>query len=186
MINLAHIKHNRTFYGLIAGNVLLLGLIGLFVIRPVVGLLVTHTREIGQVRGEVTAAQKKTEELRKLKDSYTFYEQTYAPILQGLPKEKDIAGFQTELDELSRQTGAVLDTFDVPQGQGGQPQNVGGFQAMPITINLTGTYATILDFTNRLETMSRITRVAGLDLRVENAGTGAMNATLQIQTLFLP
>ena len=186
-LKFAPAQHNRTFYGLLAGNVIVLALLGFFAIRPVAGLLVKHTTEIGQVRGEVSSIQKKTDELRKLKGSIDTYEQTYAPLLDGLPKTKNVAAFQTELDELAKLTGSQLLTFDAAPKTSGTTTatSVGGFQAVPANVTLGGTYASVQDFIRRVETMNRFTRVASLDLKA-SPDTGALRATIQLQTLYQP
>ena len=183
---------NRKFYALVAGNLVALAAIGVLVLRPILGMLVSHTTEITTVRGQTAAIERKSNELRKLKDIYPQFEQTYAPAIQAVPKTRDIAGYQTELEELARLTSITLLTVDTSGGGAGgsapkassQTVQVGGFPAVTVQVIMTGTFATTLDFINRLETMNRFTRVTAMDLTASDT-SGAVKATLELQTLYL-
>lgn len=187
-----HIKKSQTFYILLAGNLVILTMIGLFVLRPVFGLLMKQTTEITQTRADTLTLQQKTDKLRTLKENYPLYEATYAPIVQNLPRTKDTAGYQTELEDLAKLTSNQLllvdtsgkNTQAAQQGQAA-PTTAGGFPTIPVKVDLTGTFASLLDFVNRLETMDRFTRVTSMDVKSSD-GTGAVKATLELQTLYFP
>lgn len=184
---------SRKFYALLGGNVLVLIVLGVLVLRPIFGMLVKHTDEITQVRAETAALQQKTVELRKLKEVYPEIERTYSPLIQNVPKTRDVAGYQTELEELARLTSIQLTTVDTSSTTatggtapktGATTLQVGGFPAIPVKVTVSGSYASILDFINRLETMNRFTRVTAMDLASADA-SGAVKATLELQTLYL-
>lgn len=203
-MNTPHIPKDRKFYALIGGNLVILALIGVFGLRPVIGLLSKHTKEIGTVRAEIVSVEKKTADLRTLKQAYPQYEQTYATLIQGLPRTRDVAGYQTELEELAKLTSNQLTTVDTSGGSGGAAAGaapttqkpgdkpagspgatVGGFPTIPVKVDISGTYASVLDYVSRLETMARFTQVTGMDLK-GSTSTGAVKATLDLQTLYLP
>lgn len=188
--------HDRTFYMLIGGNLVVLLLIGFLAVRPVLGMLNAHTTEITKTKAEVAAAETKAAELRKLKDTYAAAEQTYAPVIQGLPRTKDVAGYQTQLEELARLTTNRLTTVDTSGGAaktGAAPaaapaapaSQAGGFPTIPVKVELSGTYATVLDFVQRVESMDRFTKVSSMDLGGSDS-SGALKATLELQTLYIP
>jgi Tfp pilus assembly protein PilO len=214
-----HFPKNRRFYLLLGGNVIVLILIALFVLRPVVNLLVKHTTEITKERAEIAGIQQKTAALRKLKEAYPAYAAVYQPILGSLPKTRDVAGYQTELEDLAKLTSVQLVTIDTSgkaagasgsatastpsspapaKGNTATPSpapataptttptspSVGGFQTIPVKADVTGTYATILDFLHRLETMDRFTRVTALQIQSESR-TGAVKATIEMQTFYV-
>lgn len=186
-----NLPKNRKFYALLGGNLVVLIALGVLVLRPIFGMLGQHTDEITKVRAETAGIERKTVELRKLKEVYPQIEQTYAPVLQAVPKTRDVAGYQTELEELARLTSVRLATVDTAGTTGTSntaqktaPVQVGGFPTIPVQVTLTGTYATVLDFINRLETMNRFTRVTGMDFTGSD-GTGAIQAKLDMQTLYL-
>lgn len=208
-------RRDHTFYALIAGNVVVLLLIGVFVLRPLFGMLTRHTAEITRTKAEIASLGKKTVDLQKLRDTFPAYEAAYAPIIANIPKTRDVAGYQTELEELAALTKINLlsvdtsSTVEKPVTAGNTTGNatarstqpttstepstvvqtvpavtqVSGFPAVPVKIDITGSYAAILDFVNRLETMDRFTRVTSLNL--QRAGNqGVIKATLDLQTLY--
>ncbi len=195
---------NRFFYGLLAGNAVVLALLGFFAVRPILGVLSKHTTEITKTTAEITAVQNRTAELRKLRETYPALEAQYQPLLAVVPKTKDIASYQTELEELAQVTSTQLLTVDTAgeqkagASQSAQPATqkpgeaaaakpagttAGGFPTLPVRIDITGSYTAVLDFVQRLETMDRITKVTGLDL-VGNPATGAVKATITAQALY--
>lgn len=183
---------NHLFYTLIGGNLVVLLLLGFFAIRPVFGMLNAHTTEITRTKAEISAAEVKATELRKLKDAYATSEQTYAPIIQSLPRTKDVAGYQTQLDELAQLTSNQLTVIDTSStAKGGAPAPVaapvqaGGFPTIPVKAELKGTYATVLDFVQRVEKMDRFTRVTSMDISSSDS-SGGLNVTLELQTLYIP
>lgn len=188
------VNQSQTFYLIIAGNLLVLALTGLFVLRPVVGLLTKHTTEISQARAETAALTKKSGELKQLKETFPGYQAQYASALEGLPKTKDVAGYQTTLEDLAKLTGITLTLVDTSGSaqQGGksgttanQPtQMVGGFPVIPVRMEVAGSYAQTLDFIQRLESMSRFTRVTGLSVSADT--TGNLKTTINAQTLYFP
>lgn len=185
------IKPSQRYYYLIAGNVVVLILIGIFVLRPVMGLLSQHADEITSVKSDIAAAERKTETLRRLKESLPATEAVYRPVIANAPKHKDIAGYQTELEDLAALTKSnllVVDTSgkaDEAQAQGPAKTDltVGGFPAFPVSIEVTGSYANVLDFVNRLETMDRFTRVVGLEFVQEDL-SGEVRLTITAQSLY--
>ncbi|HEY8108776.1 MAG TPA: type 4a pilus biogenesis protein PilO [Patescibacteria group bacterium] len=185
------IKPEQRFYYLIAGNVLVLALIGFFVLRPVMGLLAEHADQITAAKADIAAARQKTDTLREVKKTLPATEAVYAPVLQSVPKHEDIAGYQTELEALAQLTRVDLVTVDTSgEQEGGNPGqaqtklNVGGFPAFPVSIDIVGSYANVLDFVNRLETMNRFTRVTALEF-VQEDSSGEVKATITAQSLYL-
>lgn len=208
---------NRKFYILLAGNVVILALIGFFVLRPVFSLLVKHTGEITTTKAEIANFDKRTSELRKLKEVYPAYHSVYAPLLDSLPKTRDVAGYQTELEELAKITSIRLISVETPPtgaksvattaktestasssekpgakssptpapvaAPGGLAATAGGFPVINVNMTVEGSYASVLDFVNRLETMDRFTKLTGLQLTA-NGATGQINATINVQTLY--
>jgi hypothetical protein len=63
--------------------------------------------------------------------------------------------------------------------------SAGGFPVVPVKIEVTGSFAQVLDFVSRLETMSRFTRVTGINVTSDSA-TGGVKANIDAQTLYLP
>lgn len=184
------IKPEQRFYYLIAGNVLVLILIGVFVLRPVMGLLGRHADEITSLKADIVAAEQKTETLRTLKESLPATKAVYAPVIKNAPKHKDIAGYQTELEDLAALTDVGLVTVDTSGAAKGQNASaaqtdlmVGGFPAFPVSIDVTGSYANTLDFVNRLETMDRFTRVVALNF-VQADASGEVKLTITAQSLY--
>lgn len=187
-----HVNRNQTFYLIVLGNLAAVALVGLFVLRPVFGALSTNTRQITQTRAETVALERKTTELRHLKEVYPTYASQYAPILDNLPKTKDTAGFQTELEDLAKLTSVQLRTVDTSvqaaganQTAANTPQMVGGFPVIPAKVEILGSFTAVSDFINRLETMDRFTRLTGLELK-SNDSSGQVKATVEMQTLYFP
>lgn len=188
------VNQSQTFYLVVIGNLIVLALAGLFVLRPVVGLLTKHTGEISQARAETASLTKKSAELKQLKETLPGYQSQYASALEGLPKTKDVAGYQTTLEDLAKLTGINLTLVDTSGSaqQGGKsgttatqaPQMVGGFPVIPVRMEISGSYAQTLDFLQRLESMSRFTRVTGLGLSADTTGT--LKTTINAQTLYFP
>ncbi len=192
--SLPKLPHDRTFYLLIGGNLVTLLLIGFFAVRPVLGMLNAHTSEITKTKSELAAVETKVAELRKLKDTYAASEQTYAPVISGLPRTKDVAGYQTQLEDVARLTSNRLTTVDTstggakagaPAATAAAPAQAGGFPTIPVKVELSGTYATVLDFVQRVERMDRFTKVTSMDLGGSDK-SGALKATLELQTLYIP
>lgn len=184
------IKPSQRYYYLIAGNVVVLILIGVFVLRPVMGLLADHADEITAVKADIAASRQKTETLRELKESLPATKAVYAPVIKNAPKHKDIAGYQTELEDLAVLTKVDLltvDTSGTPEGQSPTAAQtdltVGGFPAFPVSMDVQGSYANVLDFVNRLETMDRFTRVTSLGF-VQVDGSGEVKLTITAQSLY--
>lgn len=189
------LPRNRQFYSLIGGNLVVLALVGVFVLRPAFAALTKHTTEITSTKAEILGLQKKTENLKQLTQTYPIYESQYAPLIQSLPKTRDTAGYLTQLEDLAKLTSNQLLTTDAGGAQPGggaqgtqkpaAPQTqMGGFPTIPLKIDIVGTYASVQDFIQRLETMDRFTRVDALELRLADT-SGAVKATLEIQTLYL-
>lgn len=205
------VPKNRKFYALLGGNLVALILIGLFVLRPALGQLDKHATEITKTAADIQGLQKKTTDLRKLKETYPQYEAIYTPIIASFPRTRDVAGYQTELDELAKLSNVQLSVVDMSAkgaaapaagaapttqkpGETGTAEpaaasktaatTVGGYPSIPVRLEITGTYVTILDFISRLETMNRLTKVTAIDLSGSN--TGALKASLDVQTLYLP
>jgi Tfp pilus assembly protein PilO len=184
------VKPEQRFYYLIAGNVLVLVLIGIFVLRPVMGLLGRHADETTALKADIATAEQKIETLRALKESLPATKAVYAPVIENAPKHKDIAGYQTELEDLAALTEVDLvtvDTSGTAKGQSpaaAQPDlTIGGFPAFPLSIDVTGSYANVLDFVNRLETMNRFTRVTALNF-VQADAAGEVKLTITAQSLY--
>lgn len=181
----------RTFYLLIAGNVIVLALAGFFVLRPVIGLLSKHTQEIAQTRSETKALAQKSNELRQLKEVYPAYEAEYAPIVESLPQTKDVAGYQTTLEDLAKLTQVNLVMVDTTAMKAGDPAakaaatSAGGFPVVPVKIDVSGSFTQVMDFVSRLETMSRFTRVTGINVTTDPT-TGGVKANIEAQTLYFP
>jgi Tfp pilus assembly protein PilO len=182
---------SNTFYLLIAGNLIVLALAGFFVLRPVLGLLSKHTHEISQTRSETKALAQKATALRQLKEVYPGYEAEYGPLVDSLPKTKDVAGYQTTLEDLAKLTQVTLTLVDTTAMKPGDPAaktaatSASGFPIVPVKINVNGSFAQVLDFVSRLETMSRFTRVTGLTVSAESA-SGSVKANIDAQTLYFP
>lgn len=209
------IPKNRKFYALLGGNLVVLVLVGLFVLRPALGQLSKHATEITTVTADIQNAQVRTNDLRKLKETFPQYEAVYTPIIATFPRTRDVAGFQTELDELAKLASvqlSVVDTSGKPAGassggaaasapttqkagetekaepatSAGKPagSSTGGYPSIPVRLDVSGTYATVLDFISRLENMNRLTKITSIQLTGSN--TGAVKASLDVQTLYLP
>lgn len=192
---------NKVFYGLLAGNTVVLALVGVLAVRPAFGQMQKHTTEITRTTAELNGTQEKTLKLRQLKEAYPQYAATYAPILQSIPRDKDVAGYQTELDALATLTSIQLrtvDTSDKAPAPGGAKVDAaappaakpkvsaaGGFPSTTVRIEIAGSYASVLDFVRRVETMARITKVTSMDLQA-NATTGSVQGSLELQTLYIP
>ena len=184
------IKPEQRFYYLIAGNVVILALIGIFVLRPVMGLLNKHADQMTAMKADIATAQQKMDTLRKLKASLPATKAVYAPVIRNAPKHKDIAGYQTELEDLAALTRVDLITVDTSGAAKGQSPaatqtdlTVGGFPAFPVSIDVSGSYANTLDFVNRLETMDRFTRVVALNF-VQADTSGEVKLTITAQSLY--
>jgi Tfp pilus assembly protein PilO len=184
------VKPEQRYYYLIAGNVLVLILIGIFVLRPVMGLLGKHADEITATKAEIAATRQKTDTLRKLKESLPATQAVYAPVIRNAPKHEDIAGYQTELEDLAELTKINLVTVDTSGSEEGKseptPQTkltVGGFPAFPVSLEVSGSYANVLDFVNRLETMDRFTRVTGISFSQVDA-SGEVKVTITAQSIY--
>jgi Tfp pilus assembly protein PilO len=207
------------FYLLLAGDVVVVVLVAIFVLRPIIGMLNKHTGEITRTKAEIAAVAQKTSELRKLRDTYPAYEATFAPLIATLPKTRDVAGYQTELEDLAKLTSNQLLTVDTSSlsGSAAKPApsaaaatpppkadakatptpepvasgpsttlaTVAGFPAIPVKVQLTGTFGSILDFIHRVETMDRFTKVNALDLRANDA-SGGLKADIQLTTFYVP
>lgn len=210
-LSLSVSRKNR-FYVYIAANILVVAALGVFVLRPIFGLLVKHTAEITQTKKDIAKADQKAAKLRELKNDLPKYEAEYGPILANVPKQKDTAAYQTELEALAKLTSVTLKTVDstaaTPGGgtssggssgsagsassgssssatksQSAPASSVGSFPSTPFTVSVSGTYATILDFVSRLETMNRFTKVTAIDFKAD--GTGLLNTTINLQTFYL-
>ncbi len=200
------VSRKNRFYVYIAANIVIVAVLGIFVLRPVFGLLVKHTAEITQTKKDIAKADQKAAKLRELKSDMPKYEAEYGPILANVPKQKDTAAYQTELEALAKVTSVTLKTVDStasPAGGSGsssaggsssgsagtakpataQTSSVGSFPSTPFTVSVSGTYATILDFVSRLETMNRFTKVTAIDFKAD--GTGLLNTTINLQTFYL-
>lgn len=182
-------RRERLYYYLIAGNVVVLALIGLFVLRPVFGVLGTHADEIARTKGEITTLHEKTDRLRELKTTLPATEAVYGGVIQNAPKTRDIAGYQTELEELAALTKTTLVTIDTtgtgPDGSAAAAQGkqtLAGFPTFPVKLDVGGSYASVLDFLHRLETMDRFTRVTGVT--INQAEDGAIQVTINAQSIY--
>ncbi|MDP9212161.1 MAG: type 4a pilus biogenesis protein PilO [bacterium] len=191
-ISLGSLKspRGRLYYYLIAGNVVILALIGFFVLRPVFGALSAHADEIAQTKGDIATLRQKTDDLRQLKETLPATQAAYGGVIQNAPKTKDIAGYQTELEELAALTRTTLVTVDTtgagPDGQTPAAQTVqtaGGFPTFPVKMDVTGAYASVLDFLNRLETMDRFTRVTSVSINQAD-GAGGVKLTITAQSIY--
>lgn len=191
-----HTSKDQTFYLLILGNLVVLALLGMFVLRPIFGSMATHTKALTATRSETTAIQQNTTQLRQLKQNYPAVEAQYAPILASMPKTKDTAGYQTELEALAQLTSVSLKQVDTTDGaatgnaagtaaKAGTPTTVAGFPVIPVKVTMSGSYASIADFLNRVETMDRFTRVTGLTL-TSASGAGDVQAQASLQTFYFP
>lgn len=184
---------DRKFYLLLGGNLLVLAIIGALVLRPVLGLLVKHTSQIADTKAQIAGEQSKMQKLQQLKEALPEYQLTYAPILSTLPKEKDIAAYQAEIDDLAKTTSVTLKTVDSPSGTTGSggaaaasaaKKPAGQFPASTLKMEVNGTFATVLDFVSRLESLDRFTKVSSLD--VQSDASGAVKASLEVQAFYLP
>ncbi len=191
-ISLGSLKppRGRLYYYLIAGNAVVLALIGFFVLRPVFGALSSHADEIARTKAEIATLQQKTDELRQLKETLPAAQAAYGGVIQNAPKTKDIAGYQTELEELAALTRTRLVTVDTtgagPDGQNPAAQTtqtVAGFPTFPVKIDVTGAYASTLDFLNRLETMDRFTRVTSVTINQADEA-GGVQLTITAQSIY--
>jgi Tfp pilus assembly protein PilO len=180
------LSNKNRYYALLAGNLVVLAAVAIFAVRPTLGLLVKRTGEIAQTKAEIAQLEVKTAELRKLKESYPTYAATYEPILQGLPKEKDTARYQTELDDLAAATTVTLTNVAFPKKTGAAaatPANAGSFPSVAVKVDISGTFATVYDFVQRLESLDQFTKVTSLSLTADNSG--AVKASLDLQTFYL-
>ncbi len=196
-LSVKSVPDNQRFWLLLAGNFVVLGLVGFFVLRPVLGLLVSHTNQIVATRQQIAASQQKIADLQNLKVTLPELTATYAPLANSLPPTKDMAGYQAELEALAAVTSVQLITVNsagavdnsksanTTNAANAQPTQVGGLPATPVKIDVAGPFANVLDFMHRLETMNRFTRVTGFDIKA-NESTGSIRAAIQLQVLYQP
>ena len=159
----------RFFFILLGIGVLVLGAAGTGYYFALTFVQSTSTRLAAQM-AEQTAADDKLSYLAKLKAQYT---RDIVPILplieQALPRTKNQTEVLAQLQTIAGESGLVISqvTFASPTGlptATSQTIPSGGVLALPISFQVSGSFAQLQNFLTKVETLSRFTNVTTLSV----------------------
>jgi len=96
-----------------------------------------------------------------------------------LPKKPDMDQFMREITRVSEQ--ASLKKVSV---QPGSPKRSDLFSEMPIALNFTGDFPSVVNFLSQTEEMQRLTRVRSLAIKSRDAQNGTVEVDVSMSIYF--
>jgi len=96
-----------------------------------------------------------------------------------LPKKPDMDQFIREITRVSEQ--ASLKEVNV---QPGSPKRSDLFSEMPISLNFTGDFPSVVNFLQQTEEMQRLTRVRSLAIKTKDAQAGTVEVDVSMSIYF--
>jgi Tfp pilus assembly protein PilO len=121
-------------------------------------------------QGEQNAADDELQYLSRLKVQYTHDIEPILPVLeQALPRTKNQTEILTQLQTISQESGLHIAGATFASAQGlptatSQTVQSGKVLALPITFQVSGSYAQLQNFLTKVETLSRFTNVTTLSI----------------------
>lgn len=96
-----------------------------------------------------------------------------------LPKKPDMDQFMREITRVSEESS--LKKVSV---QPGSPKRSDLFSEMPIVLNFTGEFPSVVKFLSQTEDMQRLTRVRSLAIKSRDAGNGTVEVDVSMSIYF--
>lgn len=184
----------KLIYYILAITLLGVGLISYFVSYPLVKKIDESKKEVQSKQSELKALEKKEEELKELELNYRNF-QDKIDLLAGLfPKAKNVSDYITQVENAASGSGVFIKTIKI-SGQTKdnkevdpkltQLSKIGDFYELPVDITTEpGSYENFVNFTLKMEILSRFTSIKKSSLRVDT--NGIMEGTTNLVIYVLP
>jgi Tfp pilus assembly protein PilO len=127
-----------------------------------------NSQALGTQLAEQTASQEQIDRLTLLKRQY---DRDIVPILplidEALPRDKKQTEILVQLQTIASGVGLQINSISMPSPTGlptsvSQTVKAGNVLALPISFQLSGTYAQLQMFTSRVENLNRFTNITNL------------------------
>ncbi len=140
-----------------------------------------YAEKIHSVHSELTAWQRKDQDLRHLQEDYTASKDLVKLVNDTLPAKSQIIGFFEELENLASQSGVLLSINMVKL-----PEEDQGKKLATANLNLIvkGSFGQIESFIKSLETIDQLVLVRQLVYNAPKGLGGEISGTVFIKTYF--
>lgn len=146
------------------------------------------TAELSKRLGDQQLAEQKLADLQDLQKQYRNLQPLVPTITNALPTQKSQSTLALQLRELAQNNGMSLDSLTfAPSTQPGpvsQTVPAGSVLAIPVTFQLSGTYAQLQQFLQGQEHLSRYTSMTSL--AITTAGNGSLTFAVSLNAFVKP
>ena len=200
-------KPKNRAYSATVFSFLAVSLFGWYAIRPTIQTILYLRREI---KDNVVVSQKMEEKISALVEAQALYQEVQPQLSivnQSLPPSPEVMSLVAQLRNLANSTNASLSAITIPTvplagqdatrsaqqpgaGRGPTTPKPAKLNEFPISIQLSGTFATIQSFLGGINTMRRLTSVDTLTLIPSRdsgiaAGTNMLQLTLKLKGYYI-
>lgn len=173
---------------------LLCGALGLLVIGGGIGYYLlsqspaSGTAELSKRLGDQQLADQKLADLQDLQKQYRSLQPLVPTINNALPNQKNQSTLALQLRELAQNNGMNLDSLtfapSTQPGPASQTVPAGSVLAIPVTFQLSGTYAQLQQFLQGQEHLSRYTSMTSL--AISTSGNGGLTFAVSLNAFVKP
>jgi len=158
---------------------LLLGGFYLMGIRPAQSQRAVVVSMIDTLKTDLANGQLEAQQLPLVKAQVEQLKSRLERFDKKLPKKPDMDLFMREITRVSDE--AALKKVTV---QPGSPKRSELFSEMPIAINFTGDFPSVVNFLKQTEEMQRLTRVRSLNIKTRDAQQGTVDVDVSMSIYF--
>lgn len=170
----------------------LAGLLGVIVVAGGVGYyfasqyIDAQTSQLSKKLADVDVVATQVDNLAQLAKQYQRIEPTLARLEQVLPRTKNESEIVLQLEKLASNNGMSLPGVTFPASSSlptstTQTEKAGDVLAIPVTVQLTGTYDQMQGFLQGLEKLNRFTNVTTLSIaKTDRPRQVSFNLTMQV------
>ncbi|CAN5400648.1 hypothetical protein BH10PLA1_BH10PLA1_02580 [soil metagenome] len=148
-------------------------------IRPAQKQRAAVVSMIDSVKGDLAAGQQRAMALPGVKSEVEQLKARLERFDKKLPKKPDMDQFMREITRVSDQ--ASLKKVTV---QPGSPKRSELFSEMPIALNFTGDFQSVVNFLKQTEEMQRLTRVRSLSIKTKDPQQGSVEVDVSMSIYF--
>ena len=177
-------KPKQLFYALIGMCLVLVAGLG-FGYNYEVGRIKTETKQLGHKQADATVAAEELDQLSSLKQQFQQLQPVLAKLNVALPSQKNQSVVVLQIQQLAANSGMQLPSASFQASNGlptatSQTVRAGNVLALPISFQLSGTYAQLQKFLQQLEQLGRYNGVSSLSI-TRGAGTNlSFSITLNV------
>jgi len=153
---------------LVVLNIVIAGLLFQFLIKPAMASIGGLEGQLMELRGQIDENRRIASDIPRFQAEKEELEKRLNEAVAQLPNEKEIPNLIDSISKAGNESGLTVSLFEP------RPEVSKGFYAeVPVSMDVSGTYASLFDFCDQVSKLSRIVNITGI--KVSSGGQKAIN-----------